>query len=123
MGATYHFVTLSEQVDYHRSFSAADRSSLSERPRSAEQQHRPASQCGKVICGTHLARRRFVFMAITYFRHRGTAVARALVKSACQVSRLLTTQTQACAHDPGETTFIDETVARLLLEGASRDQD
>ena len=70
-----------------------------------------------------LARRRFVFIAITHFRHRGTAVARALAKSACQVSRLLAAQTEACAIDPAEATFIEKTVTRLFLEGESNDHD
>jgi hypothetical protein len=62
-----------------------------------------------------------IFITVTHFRHRGTAVALALAKSACQVSRLLTTQTQACTHDPTEAVFIDETVTRLLLEEKSDD--
>lgn len=63
-----------------------------------------------------VARRRFVFIAISHFHHRGTDVARALGKSPCQVSRWLTAEIEACSRDPTEATFIDEMVVKLMTE-------
>lgn len=63
---------------------------------------------------TSLARRRFVFIAISHFGHRGTAVARALAKSPCQVSRWLAVQTETIARDHAESTLIANTVGKLL---------
>jgi hypothetical protein len=72
---------------------------------------------------TSLARRRFVFIAVSHFGHRGTSVARALAKSPSQVSRWLAAQTEALALDQAETTFIDDTVSKLLLEKNSNAAD
>lgn len=64
-----------------------------------------------------LARRRFVFIAVSHFGHQGTAVARGLAKSPSQVSRWLAAQTEAYTIDPGEASFIDQTVVKLLIRG------
>jgi len=63
-----------------------------------------------------VSRRRFAFIAITHFRHRGTDVARALGKSPCQVSRWLAAETEARSRDPTEATFIDDMVVKLMIE-------
>jgi putative transposase len=61
-----------------------------------------------------VARRRFVLIAICHFRQPGTAIARVLRKSPCQVSRWLAAEIQACACDPEEAALIEEVVVELL---------
>ncbi len=46
----------------------------------------------------------------------GTAVARALAKSPCQLSRWLAAQTEALTLDHAATIFIDDPVGKLMLE-------
>jgi len=70
-----------------------------------------------------VARRRFAFIAISHFGHCGNAVARELAKSPCQVSRWLAAQTEAVTLDHAETTFIEDTVCKLLLEKNSNVAD
>jgi REP element-mobilizing transposase RayT len=63
---------------------------------------------------TSVARRRVVFIAVCYFRQRGTAVARVMKKSPCQVSRWLAAETAACSYDPAEAAYIEDVVVELL---------
>lgn len=61
-----------------------------------------------------LARRRFVFIAITHFRHLGVSVAKAMGKSPCQVSRWLSAETRVCSFDSKEDEFMKRIVVGLL---------